>query len=137
MKTKHTALVVVLLSSLLFAGCPKGALMLSRDVAATNLAFERGVTVTHRDTPDYCDNACEKTLLTVSKKIAEGDDAIVNLLQKNDKQAALAQIDNVIAAIDDATTNGLLSVKNDAKRAEFHAMLLAIRGSFTTAKALL
>lgn len=130
---------VVLLGTvgLVFAGCPKGALVLSKDVAATNLAFERGVTIVHRDTPDYCDNACETYFLSVSKKIAQGDDAVVTLLQKNDKQGALAQIDNVIASIDDAMNSGLLGVKNDAKRAEWHGILLGIRGSFITAKALL
>src|SRR5260221_200235 len=122
---------------LAMTGCPKGALVLSKDVAATNLAFERGVTIVHKDTPEYCDNSCETYFLGVSKKIAQGDDAVVSLLQKNDKQGALTQIDNVIAAIDDATANGLLGVKNDAKRAEWHGILLGIRGSFITAKALL
>lgn len=134
---KKVAMLLVVPLLLVVSGCPKGALVLSKDVATTNLAFERGVTTVHKDTPDYCDNSCEVFFLGVSKKIAQGDDAIVTLLQKNDKQGALVQIDNVIAAIDDATTSGLLGVKNDAKRAEWHGILLGIRGSFITAKALL
>jgi hypothetical protein len=134
---KVACLVVLMFAVIGLSGCPKSSLVLARDVAATNLAFERGVTVVHHDAPGACDNNCEAAMLNVAKKIAQGDDAIVSLLQKNDKQGALVQIDNVIAAIDDAMTNGLLAVKDDAKRAEWHAILLSIRGIFVTTKALL
>lgn len=134
---KRFAVLMGLAVSLALTGCPKGALVLSRDVAATNLAFERGVTTVHKDTPDYCDNACEAYFLGVSRKIAVGDDQVTSLLQKNDKNGAVTQIDNLLASIDEALTTGLLGVKNEAKRAEWHGILLAIRGSLVTAKALL
>lgn len=132
-------LATLAIMALFLSGCPgqKSALVLSRDVAASNVAFERGVRTVHQDNPEYCDNACEVTMLTVSKKIAQGGDAVTSLLQKNDQKGALIQIDSVLAAIDDAMASGLLGVKNDAKRAEWHGILLAIRANLITAKALL
>jgi len=135
-------LVVLLFPLLLFiSGCPsseKSMLTIAKDAAQTNLSFERGVTTVHKDTPEYCDDGCERTLLESSRKIAQLDDAAVNAIVKtHDATGAIAKINEAIAAVDDANTNGLLAIKNENKKNALSAILLALRGSLVTAKAFL
>ena len=123
------------------AGCPKGALVLLRDGAVTNQSFERAVTTAHHDLDangqPFVDDATERTLLEISRKIAQADDSAVSLYEKNDKAGALVQVTNCITAIDDALGNGLLGVKNLSKKNEISALLLSLRGGLMTAKAML
>lgn len=133
---KAFCLLVLVFAVIGLSGCPKdSALIMAKDAAQGNLSFERSVTAAHKD--GFCDDACEKPLLQVSVKIAQGDDMIVSLITKNDKQGAFTQIDNVIATIDDAVANGILGIKNDGRQAEARTFLVGVRGVLTTAKALL
>jgi len=135
-------LAVLLFPLLLFiSGCPsseKSMLTVAKDAAQTNLSFERGVTTVHKDNPEYCDDNCERTLLVASRKIAQLDDAAVNAIVKtHDAAGAIAKIDEAIAAVDDANTNGLLAVKNEGRKNALSAILLSLRGALVTAKAFL
>jgi predicted small lipoprotein YifL len=137
MTKRYRALIPLLLVlSLALTGCPQhGPLVLAKDAAITNQAFERAVATGHRD--GIVDDATERDLLGYSRKIAQYDDAAVTAIQNANKTSALAAIDQAIQTLDDAITTGLAGVKNPTKQTEFHSILLALRGTLTTAKALL
>lgn len=130
-------LVIALLGALALGGCTyRQALVLARDAAASNLAFERAVTTAHKD--GAIDDATEQRLLIASRKVAVLDDAVVTAIEKqHDKKGAIANIDQGIATIDEAITSGIAEIKNPAKQTEFHAILLGLRGTLVTAKSLL
>lgn len=123
-------------ATLFIAGCPQhGPLVLARDAALSNKAFADAVIISHRD--GVVDDNTERELLGYSRKIAQYDDAAVTAINSANKTGAIAAIDQAIATLDDAVTSGLAGVKNEAKKTSFHAILLALRGTLTTAKALL
>jgi hypothetical protein len=140
---KHRAALValVLLIAIYSAGCPKGALVLIKDAANANLQFERAVRQAHTDLDangqPFVDDDTERTLLTVSKKFAQLDDKAVDLYMAGDKAGVLVQLDALVALVDDTVTNGLAGIKNPAKQTVIHSILLGLRGTFMTAKALL
>lgn len=134
---KNLAIAVVLIAAVTIAGCTyHDALVLAKDAASDNQAFAEGTIKAHAD--GFVDDTTERRLLDVSNRIAKDDDAVVTALTGHkDVTGALAHLDLGIAEIDDAIQNGLAFIKNDGKKAEIHALLLALRGTLVTAKALL
>ncbi len=134
-KRKIIALIAV---ALLLTACTyKQALVLARDAAVSNAAFEQALVVARNDgfIPDNTEYA---NLLKASKRIAQLDDAAVNaIMNQHDKVGAIAQIDQAIATLDDLTTSGLAAIKNHDRQTAIHAILLAVRGTLISAKALL
>lgn len=137
MKNIRVGLIAVLALTLGMTGCTyRQALVLAKNAAALNVAFEQGVTAANHD--GFVDKTAEDRLLRTSRLIAEEDDAAITAItNQHDKAGAIAHIDQAIADVDTALTSDLLGVKNADRQNSLHAVLLSLRGLLVTAKALL
>jgi len=116
----------------------KTAQQVLNKVAVTNQAFERGVRAAHHDLDasgnPFVDDNLERSLLDISRKVAVAGNEASTAFLAGDNATTLERINLSIALIDDANTNRLLGINDPKKREELSALLLAVRGLFTTAK---
>lgn len=139
MKTKHlSVLLVPMLLITMGFGCG-GFLKFTEKVAAENSHFANAVMIAHKDLDGngqpFVDDATERLLLNASKKVAQFDDAATDAYAAQNKQGALAQIDQALATIDTDVANGIAGIKNPNKQVEIRAIVAGLRSLIVTAKA--
>lgn len=130
----------LLLVGVFVAGCPKTTsnqvLVLIQDVAKSTQAFEQEVRIANRD--GAIDDVTEAKLLGIDRLITLEDAAASSaVLKQGNAVGAIAHIDAAIADLDGAVANDLLGIKNAGEKASIQAILVGLRGSLVTAKALL
>jgi hypothetical protein len=100
-------------------------------VAVLNKGYADSVMALHKG-GDLTDDQ-ERQHLGWSRRVAEIGTSASSAFLAGDNAAALTQINLGIGVLDDALNNGLLGIKNETKKNEISAAILAIRGLFTTA----
>jgi len=115
MKTKHTALVVVLLSSLFFAGCPgtayHKAVIAEHDFSVTVAAFQQAEIVEFQS--GRIDSAEHLKLEAGIEKVALAGQTLTSSLQSGAANTTVQQNFNTLsAAVTDLMNSGVLGVKN-------------------------
>lgn len=135
-RRKLAFIALVLLISIASVACErKDALVFLRDVAVTNQKFQQALTTARAEgfvaQDDYV--AMQRAI----KQIALYDDAAVSFAEQGKNKNALEQADLAIAEVDRLMSEGLLGVKNENKRLALQAILLTLRGTMVSAKALL
>jgi len=74
---------------------------------------------------------------TIENLATYGQSAVTAIRVQKSKVGAIAAIDSALVEIDKLLNKGLLGVKNEQSKAGLTALILAVRGTLTTAKALL
>ena len=102
-------------------------------VAVLNKGYADSIMALHKG-GDLTDDQ-ERQHLGWSRRVAEIGTSASTAFLAGDNTTALSQINLGIGVLDDALNNGLVGIKNEAKRNEISGAILAIRGLFTTAAA--
>lgn len=130
-------LLPLFLVTVLLAGCTnRQAEVLIKDAANVVQAFEREVTLANH--AGMVDDATEVKLLNVALLIAKEDDFAADaILHQGSASTALAHVDAALSDLDMLIANDLSGIKDPNKKTELQAILVGLRGTLVTAKALL